>query len=56
MSEKSNLNSSRDKYEKLTGFANWPIWSMIIKFMLIKKDMWDLTEIRPCPIQENPII
>ena len=49
-------SSNGAKREKLTGFANWPIWSMITKTMLIEKDVWDLIETGPRLLRENPTL
>ena len=46
-------SSGQAKRKKLTGFANWPIWSMITKSMLIKNDVWDLIETRPQLVRDN---
>ena len=54
MSEESSTNSTQAKRERLTGFANWPIWSMITKSMLIEKDVWDLIATGPRPERQNP--
>ena len=54
MSEESSTNSTQAKQERLTGFANWPIWSMITKSMLIEKDVWDLIAISLRPERQNP--
>lgn len=54
MSEESNNGGGQAKREKLTGFANWPIWSMITKSMLIEKDVWDLVTTGPRPVRQNP--
>ena len=53
MSEKSSTNSTQAKQERLTGFANWPIWSMITKCMLIEKDVWDLIATGPRSKRQN---
>ncbi len=42
------------KREKLTGFANWPVWSGITESMPIEKDVWDLVSTEPRPARENP--
>ena len=49
-----NSNRNQAKKKKLTGFANWPVWSGIIKSMLIEKDVWDLISIRPRSQCKNP--
>lgn len=54
MSEETANTGSQARREKLTGFANWPIWSMITKSMLIEKDVWDLIETGPRPARDNP--
>lgn len=52
--EPSNSGGSQAKREKLTGFANWPIWLGITKSMLIEKDVWDLVSTGLWPQRENP--
>ena len=55
MAEKlSNSSRNQAKKEKLTGFANWPVWSGITKSMLIEKDVWDLVLTGPQPQRKNP--
>lgn len=38
---------SQAKRDKLTVFINWPIWAILTKSMLIKKDVWVLISIGP---------
>ncbi len=52
----SNNRENQANREKLTGFANWPIWSMITKSMLIEKDLWDLVSTCLRPEQQNPAL
>ena len=52
--ESSNSGGNQAKREKLTGFANWPVWSGITKSMLIEKDVWDLVLTGPRPQRKNP--
>ena len=52
--ESSNSSGNQAKREKLTGFANWPVWSGITESMLIEKDVWDLISTGPRPQRENP--
>lgn len=55
MAEKlSNSSGNQAKREKLTGFANWPVWLGITESMLIEKDVWDLGLIKPQSQYENP--
>ncbi len=54
MTEESHSGGSHAKREKLTGFANWPVWSGIIESMLIEKDVWDLVTTGPRLPRENP--
>lgn len=56
MAEESSSGSNQAKREKLTGFANWPIWSMITKLIFIEKDMWDLVSTGPRPERQNPTL
>lgn len=50
MTDKRNNNTSGGLYrEKLSGFTNWLQQSDFMKIILIKKDVWDLVEIRPKP-------
>lgn len=56
MVKESNNKGTQAKREKLTGFANWPVWSRIIKSMLIEKDVWDLVFKGPRPQRKNPIL
>ena len=51
-----NTSGSQTKREKLMGFANWPIWSMITKSILIEKDVWDLVLTGPQPEHQNPTL
>lgn len=39
MVEDLSNSKSKAKRKKLTGFANWLVWSGITKFILIKKDI-----------------
>ena len=52
--ESSNSIGNQAKNEKLIRFANWPVWSGIIEFMLIEKNVWDLVSIRPWLQCDNP--
>lgn len=52
----NNTSGSQAKREKLTGFTNWPIWPMITKSILIKKDIWDLVSTGPRPKRQNPTL
>ena len=55
MADKSHFNrGNQAKQEKLTGFANWLVWSGITESMLIEKDVWDLVLSRPRPKRQNP--
>ena len=55
MTDESNSNGGNQaKREKLTGFANWPVWSGITESMLIEKDVWDLVLSGPRPERQNP--
>ncbi len=54
MAEESNNKGTQVKRKKLTGFANWPVWSGIIESMLIEKDVWDLVTTGLRPPRENP--
>ena len=54
LEELSNNVGTQAKREKLTGHANWPIWLMITKSMLIEKDVWDLIVTDPWPERQNP--
>ncbi len=54
MAEESNNGGTQAKREKLTGFANWPVWSGITKSMLIEKDVWDLVTTDPRAPRKNP--
>ncbi len=54
MTEELHSGGTQAKWEKLIGFANWPVWSGITKSMLIEKDVWDFVSTRPRPVRENP--
>lgn len=56
MAEESNNGGTQAKREKLTGFANWPVWSGITESMLIEKDVWDLVSTGPRPQREHPAL
>lgn len=56
MSEENSNFGTQAKREKLTGHANWPIWSMISKSMLIEKDCWDLVATGPRPERQNALL
>lgn len=53
---KESGSSSATQQEKLVGYSNWPIQSMITESILIEKDIWDLIKKRPRPTQENPVL
>lgn len=41
MTDEPNSNrQNQAKWEKITGFANWPVWLGNTKFMLIEKDVF----------------
>ncbi len=42
MSDKTYTNNTQAKRDKLTGFVNWPLRSMLTQSMMIEKDIWDL--------------
>lgn len=54
MADDLNSGGNQAKREKLTGFANWPVWAGITESMLIEKDVWDLVSSGPRPERQNP--
>lgn len=55
MTEESG-SSSAAKQEKLVSHSDWSIWLMIIKFILIEKDIRNLIKKKPRLTQENPAL
>lgn len=47
LEELSNNIETQAKRKKLTGHANWLIWLMITKSILIEKDVLDFIATRP---------
>ncbi len=57
MADESNSNAGNQaKREKLTGFANWSVWSGITESMPIEKDVWDLVSTGLRPKRQNPTL
>ncbi len=56
MSDKTYTTGTQAKRDKLTGFFNWPLWSMLTRSMMIKKDVWDLISTRPREPIANPAL
>lgn len=57
MADESNSNArNQAKREKLTGFANWSVWSGITESMPVEKDVWDLVSTGLRPKRQNPTL
>lgn len=54
--ETGSIGKSQAKREKLTSFANWPVWSGITESMLIEKEFWDLVSTGSCLKRQNPML
>lgn len=53
MMDKNSLGrSDQAKQKKLIGFIHWPIWVILIRKMIIEKDVQDIVSIGPCPIRK----
>lgn len=56
MSDEIFTTGTQAKREKLTGFVNWPLWSMLTRSMMIEKDVWDLISKGPREPIANPAL
>lgn len=56
MSDETSTTGTQAKREKLTGFVNWPLWSMLTRSMMIEKDVWDLISQGPREPIANPAL
>ena len=56
MSDKTYTTGTQAKRDKLTGFVNWPLWSILTRGMMIEKDVWDLISKGPRQPIANPAL
>ncbi len=56
MSDKTYTTGTKAKRDKLTGFINWPLWSILTRSIMIEKDVWDFISKGPREPIANPTL